>query len=275
MSGYADADTGLTWVPATPGHELALDGDTLVCRDDGGRRLNTVPGAVRRSAVAQELLALRDHLERHARECHAAVEAWMLGAQSVPAALIRQVWADPAWRDRLSGLVVIPEPAGRPRLLRRPADLAGAERALIPHPLLLADLAELRRLAADLGVTQQVPQLSREIHTRPPGAAGRNVTDYAGAYFAELGHAADRARSLGFEPRGGYAVCRVADRARPVQARYWLGACALDAETWTGELAWVGPDEHPIDIQDVGPVAWSEGIRMAQLIHAGRVAEED
>jgi hypothetical protein len=276
MSGHAYPDTGLTWVPATAEYDLALDGGTLACRNGDGQRLNTVPGPARRSAAAGELLALRDYLERHERECHAEVEAWLLGAHPVPAALIRKVWPDPAWRERLSGLAVITQRGGPPRLLCRIADLGPVcERVLIPHPLLIDDLGGLRELAAGLGITQRVAQLHREVHTRPAWTSGRNVTDYAGARFAELGHATERATRLGFRPRGGYAVCRVADRGRAVQARYWLGGGPPDAEAWTGELIWVGADERPIDVGEVGPVAWSEGVRMAELIHAGRVADEE
>ncbi|MBB5131863.1 hypothetical protein HNP84_001576 [Thermocatellispora tengchongensis] len=276
-------------MPATPEHELALDGATLVCRNGTGRRLPAVPKAARRSPAAEALLALRDYMERHERECRATVESWLLTAFPVPVVLIGQVWPDPAWRAALEHLVVVPgeEPPGMLRGVDARGRIvllgpSGEERvspaglARIVHPLRLGELDSFRALAARLGVTQAVAQLARETHARPAGArAGTGVTGYADARFAELRHATDRAARLGFGVRGGYAVCRVVEEGVPIQARYWLGAGAPEAETWTGELLWVGADETPIPIADVGAVAWSEGVRMAELIYAGRLADED
>src|SRR3712207_8139580 len=49
-----------------------------------------------------------------------------------------------------------------------------------------------------------------------------------------------------------------------------------EAETWTGDLRWTLANGTVLPLAEVGPVAWSEGMRMASAIHAGRVvAEED
>jgi hypothetical protein len=58
-----------------------------------------------------------------------------------------------------------------------------------------------------------------------------------------------------------------------VEARFWLGADHPEGETWTGELVWVDDQEQQLDLAQVGPVAWSEGTRMAALVYAARVTE--
>ncbi|MEU7002154.1 DUF4132 domain-containing protein [Nonomuraea sp. NPDC046570] len=278
----------LVWVAATATHEIALDGTTLICRNSAGRRLKSVPKPARESRAAEDLLALRDYLARHEAECAATVESWMLGALPVPSAVIAEVWPDPSWRAKLVDLVLVPYPSGEPGLLRQVGDGGrigvvnlDAETewlepgpVLIPHPVLLEDLDELREFAAELGAVQQVPQLSREVRHRQ-GRTGGRVGDYADGRFAELRHAVARAARYGFQVRGGYAICRVIDDGRPVQARYWLGADSPDYEALTGELIWVDADERPLDLAQVGPVAWSEGIRMAELIFAGRSTDDE
>jgi hypothetical protein len=287
------------WVRGTDGHELALDPatGTLVCRNARGRLLKRVPKPVRESAAAERLLALRDWLARHQAECREVVERWMLGSMPVPAAVLAAVWPDPAWRGQLEHAVIAPvgedgrpDPAGPAGFLRgvdpdgRPGvvDVDGETRWLdeatvsIPHPVLLDDLDELRELAVELGVEQGVQQLLREVHRKPAGLDPdeQRVNDFAGGRFAEARYLLARAADLGFQVRGGHAVCRVLDAGTPVEGRYWLGADDPFWEAWTGDLVWVGERERQLTLAQVGPVAWSEGIRMASLIHAGRVAGE-
>ena len=287
------------WTQAIDGHELALDpaSGALVCRNARGRRLKGVPKPVRASAAAERLLALRDWLARHEAECREAVERWMLGSMPVPSAVLAAVWPDPAWRGQLEHAVVAPagedgrpdpdgpsgflrsvDPDGRPGVV----DVDGETRWLdaatvsIPHPVLLDDLDELRELAVELGVEQGIQQLLREVHRKPAGLdpGEQRVSDFADGRFAEARHALARAADLGFQVRGGYAVCRVLDAGTPVEARYWLGADDPFWEAWTGDLVWVDGRERQLTLAEVGPVAWSEGIRMASLVHAGRVAGE-
>ncbi len=146
----------------------------------------------------------------------------------------------------------------------------------IPHPVLLDDLDELRAFAVELDVEQGIQQLLREVHRKPADldAAGERLDDFAGGRFAEFRHALARAGSFGFQVRGGYAVCRAFDGGAPVEARYWLGADDPSWETWTGELIWVDQQECHLSLGQVGPVTWSEGVRMASLIYAGRAAEQ-
>ncbi|MEO5877482.1 MAG: DUF4132 domain-containing protein [Streptosporangiaceae bacterium] len=273
------------WTPAGDGYELALAGQSLVCRNPGGRTLKSVPKKVRESETAEHLFALRDWLARHDAECRSTVESWMLGAFPVPAALLAQVWPDQAWRTPLEDLVVVAgNQAGFLRGVQEgrlgvvnldgETEWLSPASVVIPHPVLLEDLDDLREFAAELGVRQTVPQLAREVYHCPAARTGTALASYAEGAFRQLRHATGRANQLGYQVRGGYAVCRVVDDGTPVQARFWVGSDSPDYETWTGDLVWVDGRERAIPLAEVGPVAWSEGVRMAELIYAGRVVEE-
>jgi len=282
--------SGAAWVPAAGGYELLLDGGELRCRNPAGKVLRSIPKPVRESEAAERLHALRDWLARHEADCRAAVETWMLGSMPVPAPLVASVWPDPAWRAQLENAVVAAGGAGAATGFLRGVDERGrlgivdldgetgwpaCDTLTIPHPVNLPDLDDFREFALELGAEQRITQLLRDVHRKPddPAEARDQARSYAGARFAELRHALGRASGLGFRVRGGSATCRAFDGGVGVEARYWLGADDPGTEAWTGELVWVDVDEHQIQLADVGPVAWSEGIRMAALIHAGRVAE--
>jgi hypothetical protein len=278
------------WVTAGEGYELALDGSTLVCRNATGRELKSVPKKAKESQAAEDLLALRDWLARHEAECHSTIESWMLGSFPVPAKIITEVWPDPAWRTPLENLAVVAD-GGAVGFLRGVddqgrvgiVDLDGETQWLepsslvVPHPVLLDDLDDLREFAVELGIEQSVPQLAREVRPVPADREGTATAlrSYADGVFKELRQATGRANRYGFQVRGGYAVCRAYDRGAPVQARYWVGSDSPDYETWTGDLIWVDAEESQLKLSEVGPVAWSEGIRMAELIYAGRHVESN
>ena len=81
-------------------------------------------------------------------------------------------------------------------------------------------------------------------------------------------------RRLGYPVRGGYATCRVWEGESPLEARYYVGGEYPEAETETGELVFVGFDQRAVAMRDVGPVTFSEGMRMAAAIYAKRKVEE-
>lgn len=284
----------LGWVDAGGGYMLALEGDTLVARNAKGARLSSVPKALKDGEIAEELLAVRTFLAAHAQECRERVESWMLRSLPAPTALLQAVWEDPSWRAPLENAVVVALDAqgapleGAAGLCRGVdasrgigiVDLDGETRWLagssvaIPHPILIEELADFRALATELGVTQTIAQLFRETYVRPATDARADVAALSGAKFAQLIHALGKARTLGYRVRGGYAVCPVWEGGRMVEARYWLGADEPTSEAYTGELGWVDDKERAIALEQVGPVAWSEGMRMAHGIHAARVVEE-
>ena len=281
----------MAWVQAgVGGYEVALDDDgKVICRNAAGRLLKTVPTKLADDPAVTGLRQLTEWLAAHRRRCLEDVERWMVRSLPVPAAVLTEVWADEAWQDVLRDLVVTGEDGAVAGFLRG----ADAERGLglvdldgdtvrltdatvrIPHPVLLEDLDELREFAVELGVSQQVQQLYREVWHRPAGqdATATDVDTYAGGRYKQLRELLGRCARLGYRVRGGYAVVPVVEAGVTVEARLWVGDYYEYDECETGSLSWTGPDGKVLAVGEVGPVAWSEGMRMAAGLYAGRTTE--
>jgi hypothetical protein len=251
---------------------------------------------LRESPEVEQLRALREWLERHDNECASTVETWMIRSLPVPTPVIHSVWPDPSWSTPLRNAVVWPVTDGEPDPERVGflAD-AGHERGLgiitldgetarieassigIPHPVLLPDLEELRDFATEANLTQEVLQLHRETWAKPADdePSKTSVATYAGGRFAQLQHATSRCRTLGYQLRAGNAVCRIWEGGELIEARYWIGSDAPEVETTTGDLTWIARGGRSVALKDIGPVAYSEGVRMAMRIYAGREKRED
>ncbi|WP_432989105.1 DUF4132 domain-containing protein [Dactylosporangium sp. CA-233914] len=285
----------MAWLAAGGGYEVTLDAGRIACRNQKGKVLRTMPSSLRDDPVVAGLRQLTEWLARHEAEVREQVDLWMIRSLPVPAPLLARVWPDETWRAALTDLVVAvldeegnfdpdeagflrdatPEGIGIVNLDGETVRLA-ADRVAVPHPTRLPDLDDLREFAADLGVKQSVDQLFRQTWTRPAGleAGATSIGEYAGGRFAELRHLLARAASLGYPVRGGYAVCRVFEDGRALEARSWVGADDPYSEAETGDLVFVHPDGKSIPLAEVGPVAWSEGMRMAAALYAGRVVEQ-
>jgi hypothetical protein len=285
----------IPWLEADKKYALGIDAGKLVCRNPAGKRLASVPKELKESELAEQLTALCEWLADHRTECLHRVEMWMLRSLPVPCDVVRQVWPDPDWAGLVQNLVVTPADAhGKADAthtgLLRDVDakkglgvvdrdgetrwLASAQ-LLIPHPILIDGLAELREIAADMGFSQQIEQLFRPTFAATDEQKDTSrITDYSGGKFDQLNFATGLCKRLGYPVRGGYACCKVWENARPVEARYWVGADAPEAETYTGELIFVDSEQTPLKIASVGPVTFSEGVRMASQIFAKRKVEK-
>ncbi|MEU3607947.1 DUF4132 domain-containing protein [Streptomyces sp. NPDC035033] len=281
----------MAWLDAGEGYEVTLDeGGRVVARRSGGRQLKTVPKALRDDPEVDRLRRLSEWLDRHADACVAQVDAWMVSSLPVPTALIARVWPDEAWRSALRDMAVVGDDPDEVGFLRdvsgdgalKVVDLDGetvrlAPRTVtVPHPVLLPDLDDVREFAAELGITQRVEQIHRATWTRPAihAANATEVRDYAGGKFASRFGLAARATGLGYRVSGGYATCKVRDGGRGTEASVWIGEPYWDGESETGGLSWHGEDGRAVRLGEVGPVAWSEGMRMAAALYAGRTIEE-
>ena len=120
-----------------------------------------------------------------------------------------------------------------------------AAEILIPHPVLLDDLDELREFAADLGVEQRFDQLQRAVYAMPDPLQDEATTalrTWEDAYFEQIRFATRHARSLGYSIKGGYAATRIYEGGHVVEAAYWLGAEENpEVETYTGCLLYTSP----------------------------------
>jgi hypothetical protein len=193
------------------------------------------------------------------------------------------LWADEAWRAALTGLVVsTPDGTGLLRDVGEHAiEVTGADgglrqvpadRLTIPHPVLLPDLPAWRALATGADSPQPVEQLFRQTFTRPPGLdpAARAYDGYAAGDTVAVPDVAGWARSLGYRVHGGAVVCPVREGGRLVEAQYWTG-WDDPRSPGTGELVFVADAAELLRLGDVGPVAWSEGVRMAAQVSVARI----
>jgi Domain of unknown function (DUF4132) len=285
------------WLTAAEGYEVALVDRKLACRRTGGRPLKTVPKPVRDHDVAQGLQQTQEWLDRHDLTCRAEVEKWLIRSLPVPVAVLTAVWPDPSWRVPLADLVVAPVDDDGAWLLDEAGFLREADpqrglgvvnldgesvwlrpaRVALPHPVLLADLDDLREFATELGSSQGTPQLFREVWVKPPDEPGRQAArrQYAGARYEELRHLTARAGGHGYRVRGGSAVCTVWEGGGQVTASVWVGDYDPWDEAETGPVEFTTAAGELLPLADVGPVAWSEGLRMAATLYAGRAMEQE
>lgn len=280
------------WVGAGE-YELSVEDAKIICRNSSGKVLKSVPSKVKSTSEYEELQLAILWLTDHERECREHVESWMLRSLPVPRALAESVWRDSAWRTFLEFAVVSPLKdaddedfgffLGASEKGIGIVNLDGETRWLdsaaltVPHPVLIPELGDFRELAMELGYEQKLQQLFRETFTKPekldPKASA--ISAFAEGKFEQLNYALGRCRTLGYPVRGGFASCKVMEGGELAEARYWIGSEYPEYETYTGDLIWVDERERSIPIVDVGPVAYSEGMRMASAIFAGRAKEEE
>ncbi|WP_077801724.1 DUF4132 domain-containing protein [Streptomyces sp. JHA26] len=284
------------WLAAGDTYEVALVEGRVVARsasgESPGERVGELPAEIRDHPEVSGLERFAEWLDRHAAECAAQVAHWMVSSLPVPAALLARVWPDEAWRAVLRDIVITgdgPDDVG----FLRDADDSGGLRLVradggtvrltprtvtMPHPVLLPGLEELRAFAAESGVTQGVDQLHRATWHKPDGIDGGAVavTEFAGAEYGSWYHLSARATSLGYRVSGTNAIDRIRDAGRIFTASVDIGNPFTEDRAWTGALTWRDEDgRRPLPLTDVGPVAWSEGMRMAAALHAGRAVPAD
>ena len=285
----------IAWIDASQGYSVGLRDGKIVCRNPQGKTLASLPKWLKEDEATERLSELVDWLAERQAECRLTVERWMLRSLIVPRAVATEIWVDPDWRGALLDLAIAPADAKgkvdrtRAGILRDVdagrglgiVDLDGESRWLksvglaVLHPILIPDLAELRELASDLNVEQAVEQLYRPVfEPTDKQKSARSIQDWSGGKFDQLNFATGLCKRLGYPVRGGYATCRVWEGESPLEARFWIGADYPEGETETGELLFVDAKQQPVRIADVGPVTFSEGVRMAAAIHAKRKVEK-
>lgn len=281
----------MAWLALDEGYEVSLVEGRVAVRRPAGRQLKAVPKALRDHPEVDRLRRLAEWLDRHEAACVAQVDAWMVSSLPVPTALLARVWRDEAWRSALRDLAVVgdtdPDEAGFLRDATDSGELKvvnldgetvrlSPRTVTLPHPVLLPDLDDVREFAAELDITQRVEQIHRATWTRPGDLkdSATEVRDYAGGKFPSRFSLAARATGLGYRVSGGYATGRVRDGGRTLEAAVWIGEPYWEDESETGALSWQDEEGRAVRLGEVGPVAWSEGMRMAAALYAGRKIEE-
>ncbi|MFO0960356.1 MAG: DUF4132 domain-containing protein [Isosphaeraceae bacterium] len=297
-AGKSTGGTGtgeLPWLDAGKGYGLSIEAGKLVCRNPAGKKLATVPKELKDSELAEQLGAMCEWLVDHRTECLRRIETWMLRSLPVPCSVVMAVWPDPDWSGILRNLVVSAAGSGgeadstRTGLLRDIDEKKGigvvdrdgetrwiaTEQLIIPHPILIDGLDDLREIAADLGFSQAIEQLFRPTFAATTEQReSTRIADFSGGRFEQLNFANGACRQLGYPVRGGYACSKIWERGTALEARYWIGSDYPEGETYTGELIFVGGDQKPRKIAEVGRVTFSEGVRMASQIYARRKVEK-
>lgn len=291
----ASGEPELYWIPAEKDYSVGLLDGKLVACNPKGAKLSAVPPWLKETDVAQQLTSLRDWLDEHENECLASVELWMLRSLPVPRDVLVAVWPDPAWQSILMNSVVCSIKKGEisqseagflrdvdPKKGMGVIDLDGETQWLkvdaiaIPHPILLKELDDFRQLTIELSVQQKLDQLFRQTWApTKEQSEGSSINDFRNGKFAQLNHVLGLCRRLGYRVSGGYACCPVWEKGGQVEARFWIGADSPESETWTSDLIFTDAKEHTMPVRDVGPVAFSEGMRMAAAIYAKRVVEKE
>lgn len=286
----------ISWLEADKEYGLGVLNGKLVARNPKGKKLAAVPKWLKETELADQLLALCDWLAEHEAECRHRVEIWMLRSLPVPREAIEKIWFDPGWSEALKNMVVTPVDAKgkadleQTGLLRDVVSNKGigivdrdgetqwlkAAQVLIPHPILIDGLEDLREIAVDMEYSQSVNQLFRTVFAATEEQQElKQIMDFRGGRFDQLNFATSLCKRLGYPVRGGYACNRIWEDEVPLEARYWVGDDYPEAETTTSELIFVDDDQVPRQISTVGPVTFSEGMLMASQIYAKRKVEKE
>src|SRR5437773_718531 len=113
--------------------------------------------------------------------------------------------------------------------------------------------------------------------TRPCGPsfepAATAIHAFAGGRFDPGRRALARCRELGYQVSDLHAVTRVWEGGRLCEARYLVGDGHSEYDAVTGELTWADATSRQLPLREVGPVAFSEGMRMAAAVFGGRTAD--
>ncbi|QGU07341.1 hypothetical protein COCCU_07035 [Corynebacterium occultum] len=281
--------TGTTWREAGDYH-LRLDGNQIIARNVKGRVLKSVPAKVKKHEAFEQLEALRNFFIQHEATCRGTVENWFLTGRSVPVTVVCGVWRDDAWRRTLQDLVVTDGTVGG---LLRGADESGlhlvdlegesviiprtgAATITLPHPALMSDLADWREFAVELGVHQGLDQLYRHTTEKPgdPQERQRALDTYRSGHYESGGYLRNRARDFGCTYTSDGISLKVAEGGHTVTAHLDLFGHGPQTPADLGRLYFLAEGTR-LDPAEIGPVAWSEGIRMAEHIWAGRTIAED
>lgn len=285
----------IPWLDAPRDYKIGLHEGKIVCKNPKGNLLASLPPWLKDEEVTEQLQALVAWLEEHRMECMHTVERWMLRSLIIPADILPPLWNDLDWRNSLENMIIAPASKSGQIDLEKTGflkqidskkglgviDVDGESQWLkpnqiaIPHPILIGELDGLRELASDLGIKQEIEQLYRPIHKPTTDQLPlKSIRDYEGGAFDQLNFALGVCRRLGYPVRGGYAVCRIWEGTNPLEARYYVGAEAPDSPTETGELIFLNAKQQATRIDEVGPVTFSEGVRMASAIYAKRKVEK-
>lgn len=289
-------ELAVEWIDAGE-YQFLLDGEEILARNAKGKQLKTVPAKARKLPEFEQLDALRTALSQHRQTCIATVSAWFLNGQTIPTRVISAVWPDPAWQAMLKDAILNFD--GSIGLLRDTTadslslvDLDGEtvnvpvdDNSVIslPHPILMEDLSDWREFAVELGVHQGFDQLFRDTYPKPADEAGQRevLGKYSGGEYEKTNVLVGRSRGGGFtvdfeEGVGGVSL-DVVEPGVENNAEITATLEVIDSYEESASLGalYFTRDGRSVPAEEVGPVAWSEGVRMAEFVFSGRTIKDN
>ena len=283
MTALETTDEG--WVVAGD-YTLKIDSGKIIARNAKGRTLKSVPAKAKKEPAFEKLQGLVSFVAQHEKECADSVSSWFLGNHPVPVKAIQAIWPDTYWRRYLHNLIISD---GQTEGLLRDVTDAGLgivdldgesltmtnETITIPHPAVIEDLEDWREFTSELGATQGLDQLFREIHRKPTDTKGRKdaLRAYTDGKYQLASHLMGRARGGGFQASLGSVVVAVREAGQTIEGILDVYAYDPYGEAEIGELSFASRGKQ-LKAEEVGPIAWSEAIRMCEYIYAGRTVEE-
>lgn len=274
------------WIDAGT-YSFALDGDTIIARNATGRVLKTVPAKAKALPEFEQLDNLRIFIAQHKKSCRTDVTTWFLKGLPVPATVIAAVWPDYTWRSFLKDLVITVQSDGPVGLLRDAAeqhlriiDLDGetlnvavddALSVVINHPAVLDDIADWREFAVELGVVQGIDQLFRDLYFKPTDEETyrKKIRSYCTGKYNKAATLIGRSRGGGFATTLQEVSMTVVENGEETAISLDIDAWDLQDAAHIGQLHFYS-DGKSLELADIGPIAWSEGIRMAEYVYVGR-----
>ena len=170
------------WISTSLGYDIALVNDDIICRNAKGKIVKTIPKKLKELPETEQLRELQQWLTQRKVQIAQQIETWFQRSLPIATQILCILWQDTFWHNTLENLVICPVVNNQVQLstcgfLKNVCPDKGvgiinvdgetqwldATYIVIPHPILIPDLADLRELATELDLEQKVLQLFREI----------------------------------------------------------------------------------------------------------------
>ncbi|WJZ02565.1 DUF4132 domain-containing protein [Corynebacterium freiburgense] len=273
------------WIPAGD-YSLKITDGKIIARNAKGRVLKTLPAKAKKTPEFEKVSALHVYLQQHEVQCLDTLRDWFIKSLPIPTKLITAVWVDPSWQKFLRDLVVSTD-TGLIGLLRDASDNAiqiidlDGETATvsieeskllsIPHPAILQDLEEWQEFAIELGVHQGIDQLFRDLYTKPDDedTLKKQLAKYEGFEYEKAGALLGRSRNAGFQATLEYISLSILESGIETTIQLDVYAWYPDEEAEINGVRFLRDGDY-IKPSEVGPITWSEALRMCEFIYSGR-----
>jgi len=259
-----------------------IDGEVKLQIFSQARPLAAAPAALRRDPVYAEIRRTREELAKRYRYFRRRFEQAMVEGIEYRGRDFAVLLANPVVRSLVSRLLLTVDgrpwqwtPADPLREAELPADITGAARVTVTHPVSLhldGRLESWQQQVVEARLAQPFKQVFREIYLVGEGEREAARCERFAGRSLEARRAFALLRGRGYSPRQGEArkewpggLCAHLQWARPDEEAGKLLA-QLDPESpVTSGPVWFARNGTPIPLSEVPPVIFSETLRDADL----------